>query len=199
MVVILSLDVKGLIGKRVLIVGDVGSGKTMLTLNIVERFVEYGFGGEISILDFAPGSIYFSGRRVGGKLIEFSFNPKTVKNYFNISIYPPRILGKCRDEVLNYAKLNRINCGNALQSFIDDPTSILIINDISLYYHVGDLGLIIYALRRCKTFVANAYFNGFIEDRFSSGISINERLMTENLMRIMNLVVNLNVQFPRVI
>lgn len=192
------LNVKDFIGKRILIVGDVGSGKTILTLNIINKFLEYGFGEEISILDFAPNSINLSNKKVGGKLIEFSFNPNMVKNYFPVYTYPPRILGKCRSEVLNYAKFNRVNCGNALQRFINDPTNILIINDISLYYHIGDLGLIIDVLKLCKTFIANAYFNGFIEDKFSSGISVNERLMTENLMRIVDFVINLNVQFPRI-
>jgi RecG-like helicase len=47
-------DVANLLGKRVLIVGDVGSGKTVLTLKIVYGLIDLGFGGRISILDFAP-------------------------------------------------------------------------------------------------------------------------------------------------
>lgn len=187
-----------ILGKRVLIVGDVGSGKTKSTLDIIYKFIELNFGGEISILDFAPTSIYYSGRRIGGKFIEYSFNPSSVKRYIAVDTYPPRILGKCREEVLTYAKINRFRCERTLKEFIHDPSSILIINDVSIYYHVGDLGLIVDAIKLCKTFVGNAYFNGFIEDRFSTGISINEHEMTKILMSFMDLVINLNVQNLRV-
>ncbi|MEM1549856.1 MAG: hypothetical protein QXO74_02615 [Candidatus Methanomethylicia archaeon] len=188
-----------LLGKRILLVGDVGSGKTILTLNIVNKFIELGFGSEITILDFAPISIYHSGRRVGGKLIEYSFHQNLVKRYVDVDTYPPRILGKCRDEVLMYAKINRCRCESALKDFIDNPSNILIINDVSIYYHIGDLGLIVDALKLCKTFIGNAYFNGFIEDKFSTGISINEREMTKFLMNLMDLTINLNLQSLRLI
>jgi len=191
-------DAANLIGKRVLIVGDVGSGKTLLTLKIVYGFIELGFGGSISILDFAPSSTLHCGRRVGGKLIEYSFNPNLVKMYIPVETIPPRILGKCRDEVLMYANMNRGRCGDAIKLFIGDPSDILVINDVSLYYHVGDLGLIVDAMKLCKTFIANAYFDGFIEDKFSTGISINEREVTMNLMKIVDVVFNLNVQGFRV-
>lgn len=186
-------------GKKVLIVGDVGSGKTISTLNIVNKFIEFDFGSEITILDFAPTSIYYSGKRVGGKFIEYSFNQNLVKRYISVNTYPPRILGKCRDEVLMYAKINRRNCEYAIKEFIDNPSNILIINDISIYYHIGDLGLIVDALKLCKTFIGNAYFNGFIEDKFSTGISVNEREMTKLLMNLMDLTINLNLQDLRVI
>lgn len=186
-------------GKKVLIVGDVGSGKTISTLNIVNKFIEFDFGSEITILDFAPTFIYYSGKRVGGKFIEYSFNQNLVKRYISVNTYPPRILGKCRDEVLMYAKINRRNCEYAIKEFIDNPSNILIINDISIYYHIGDLGLIVDALKLCKTFIGNAYFNGFIEDKFSTGISVNEREMTKLLMNLMDLTINLNLQDLRVI
>jgi hypothetical protein len=191
-------DVANLLGKKVLIVGDVGSGKTVLTLKIVYGLIDLGFGGRISILDFAPNLMLHCGRRVGGKFTDYSFNPKLVRMYIPVETIPPRILGKCRDEVLMYANMNRGRCGDAIKLFIDDPSDILVINDLSLYFHVGDLGLIVDAMKLCKTFIANAYFDGFIEDKFSMGISINEREVTMNLMKIVDIVINLNVQGVRV-
>ncbi len=60
------------VGKNVLISGDVGVGKTKLTIELLEEAVALGLSAKITIIDMAPATVYIEGRKIGGKLVEFS-------------------------------------------------------------------------------------------------------------------------------
>ena len=47
-----------LLGKRTLIIGEVGSGKTALTAKIVLDLIAMGLGNEITVIDMAPEKIF---------------------------------------------------------------------------------------------------------------------------------------------
>ncbi|MCS7385317.1 MAG: hypothetical protein NDF55_01060 [archaeon GB-1867-005] len=187
----MKLSVAELLGRRTLIIGDVGKGKTSLTLQIVMKLLKLGYSEEVTVLDFAPNKILIEGVQVGGKLADFGLSLSGVR-YYTDDIAAPRLTSKSRDEVIRLASLNRVKCHHLLQKFQANPTSILVINDVTLYFQVGDLGLLPQALSVAETFVANGYFGKTLKEDLGSGISRNERLMMMKLIELADYVVDLN-------
>jgi len=175
-----------------LILGDVGKGKTKLTMDIITILTRLGFSDQITVIDFAPPLIENNGVKIGGRLIDFNFQIKSIKQYLTDRFFAPRMNGKNRFEVKLLAKLNREKCERLFKKFLDNLTSILIVNDITIYYQVDGLNLIYEVARNVETFIANAYFGERIIDKFNSNISLNERKMTLKLMDLMDKVINLN-------
>lgn len=181
-----------LIGLKTIIIGDVGRGKTQLTFNIILKLVELEFSRDLVILDFAPNRIEVRGEFIGGKLIEFNELPRSVK-YYTDEIYAPRLMGKNCFEVVRLASLNRLTCERLLKMYLNNPSPILIINDVSIYLQIGDLGLLPRVINECETFIANGYFGERLADDMGSGISSNERKNMVDLVGMMDLVINLNL------
>ena len=184
-------EVNELLSKRTLIVGDVGSGKTRLTMFLIQFLMKLGLSQFISILDFAPDLMILGSKKVGGKLIDFNLDATAVKNYYTSTFYAPRLMGKSEEEVLRYASENRFECERLLHAFLSHPTSILIINDITIYYQIGDLGLLNDVLTSVDTFIANGYYGTTIKDKFGNDVSLNESTMTMKLMDLMDVVISL--------
>jgi len=49
-----KLSVNEILGRKVLIVGDVGTGKTALTVQIFEKLIDLGLGNDITMLFMLP-------------------------------------------------------------------------------------------------------------------------------------------------
>ncbi len=187
----MKINVNELIGKKTLVIGDVGRGKTKLTIKIINDLIKFGFKDEITILDFAPNKIKINAIIAGGKLIDFGFKVNSIK-YFTSKFHAPRLTGKRSNIIIELARINRVRCEELFRKYLLDPTSILIINDISIYFQVGDLGLILEALKFAETFIANGYYGEKLEEDLGSGISFNERLMMDKLINLMDNIINLN-------
>jgi len=187
----MRLKVDSLIGKRTIIIGDVGRGKTLLTLRIIKKLRELGFSNEITILDFAPSKILMGDIEAGGKLTDFGMKLNGI-NYYSDTIAAPRLTGRNVDEIIRLAQYNRVKCEALLLKFLENPTPILVINDITLYFQVGSLGLLPKVLGKASTFIANGYFGKSLKEDLGSGISRNERLMMMKLINFSDYVINLN-------
>lgn len=181
----IRLGFRELIGLKVLIVGDVGSGKTKLTSDLLEEAVETGFSKKITAIDMAPE---FKG--VGGKISRFTDRVGEVR-YLVADVRAPRLEGRDRDEVLSIAKRNARSIEPLLLSFIRRPTEILFVNDVTLYLHSGRLEYISRLVKSARTFIANGYKGGKLLDDKGSGLSIKERLSLEWLEGLMDKVVKL--------
>lgn len=186
------LRVEDLLGRKTLIIGDVGKGKTFLTLKIILKLTEIGLSEELTVLDFAPSKIEIDGDVIGGKLVEFNVLPFKVK-YYTDMIYAPRLMGKNSIEIVNFARLNRRVCDRLLRRYLRNPSSILVINDITLYFQVDDLGLLPKVLEKSETFIANGYYGKRLVDDKGSNVSLVERRNLIDLIGMMDLVIDLNV------
>jgi len=82
--------------RRTIIVGDVNSGKTSQTLNILKLFLKAGHAKKIAILDLAPGNI----QGIGGKMEPPLDEPLL---YLTTSILAPRLTGKDEYHTLKLA------------------------------------------------------------------------------------------------
>lgn len=186
-----KLSVNEILGRKVLIVGDVGTGKTALTVQILEKLIDLGLENDITIIDMAPKTFFISGKRIGGKLDEYTNLVKKVKYLAPSVVYAPRLTSKSSQELLHFVKENVKNLDPLIDEYIRNPTKILIINDLSIYFHAGDLSKILQCLSRAETFLANSYYGKTLKNDFNTGVSYRERNLVKKMMRYMDKVIML--------
>jgi len=174
------------LGKRVLICGEVGVGKTRLLTSFLRFLIERGLKDEVTVIDLAPeyGDV--------GRSIESYYPGVRSLRYLRPSrVYPPRLLGRDAYEVLHYAEMNLIEARKLLEDYTRSPTRILLINDLTIYLHAGDLDDILRLLNLCETFAATAYEGASLKDDKGSGVTAREKHGLSRIKEHMNFIVNL--------
>ena len=165
-----GLEVGRLLGRKTLIVGEAGTGKSHLLARILEIMVEALGPEEITVIDMAP--FRFSG--IGGKLRELTESVRRVRYLTDDRIAPPRLAGRNATEVLRLAERNASLIRSLLLEFIKRPTRILLVNDLTIYLHEGDHSLLEEVIEAAETFVATCYEGERLSDDKGSGITAIE-------------------------
>jgi hypothetical protein len=148
-----------ILGKRILITGDVNSGKTTLTRQIMEVLCEAALSPRMVIVDCAPEipqdvALARGISGVGGKL----FPPHgTEALYLTTTIKAPRLSTSTEDEAVLVAGENRSRIDALFDDFSLSGRDILLINDITLYLHAGEALHLVDLISPAKTVVANGY------------------------------------------
>ena len=190
-----KLFVNELLKKKVLIVGDVGTRKTALTAQILEKLIDLGLENDITIIDMAPKTFFISGKRIGGRLDEYTDLVKKVKYLTPTIIYAPRLTSKNAQELLYFISENLKNLDPLIDEYIENPTKILIINDLSIYFHAGELSKILQCISKAETFLANSYYGETIKKDFGMGVSYREKTLVESLMKYVDKVIMLRENY----
>lgn len=181
-----KINLDEIIGKKVLIVGEVKRGKTRLTAKILDALVQKFEAKDITVIDMAPTTT----KDIGASLSSYTNSVNKVKYLRPSFIRAPRLEGRTKEEVVALAEFNK-NCIEPLiDHFLSNPTLVLIINDISIYLHRGDLSKIFQCMDKSSTFIANSYYGSFFNDK-GSGISEVEIAKVEELARKADLIVRL--------
>ncbi|MHA1581162.1 MAG: helicase HerA domain-containing protein [Candidatus Baldrarchaeia archaeon] len=175
--------------------GDVGTGKTALTVQIFEKFVDLGLENDITIIDMAPKTFFISGKRIGGKLDEHTNLVKKVKYLAPSVVYAPRLTSKNSQELLYLINENLKNIDPLIDEYIRNSTKILIINDLSIYFHAGKLSKILQCMNKAETFLANSYYGETIKNDFETGISYREKTLVKKLMKHVDKVIMLRENY----
>jgi serine kinase of HPr protein (carbohydrate metabolism regulator) len=183
-----KLEALDIIGKKVLIIGETGSGKTRLAAKLLQKLMSILNLEEITVIDLAPERIGCA----GGKLRDYIDLTGKVRYFSPLKVYMPRLFGTSRKEVQRYAELNREKMEPLLMEFIKSPTSTLVINDLTLYLHSGRLEVILNCVEKAKTFLATAYYGSKLAEDLGTGISLRERQLTDKLATFMDLVVKID-------
>lgn len=181
-----NIDFESLIGHTTIIYGEVDTKKTFYTANLIRFLLEDKQINpkEISILDFAPQLMMIKGKKIAGKIKDFYKKSKSC-NYLNLQgeIIPPRLNAKNREELYRNANHNYKLTLKLLKKFAKKPTSILIINDISIYLHVGDQKFLLKAIKNCETFFGNSYYGNSIKCDFVPEFNLKERQSIESILK----------------
>jgi GTPase SAR1 family protein len=172
-----TINIGRVLGRKILILGDVGSGKTRLTAQILDSLLEKTSVDDITVIDMSPTTI----TGIGGRLSSYTPNALKVRYLVPKVVRAPRIEGKNRDEVISLAEFNKKVIEPLLHEFISRPTTILFINDLSIYLHAGDVEMVIKCLELSNTIVANSYYGQSLLDDKGSGVSSRERKCLEEL------------------
>ena len=178
-----------MIGRRVLITGEVGVGKTRLTRRLLKEALSREVQ-KITVIDMAPEVKAVNGVLAGGRLLEEDelglryLGPRQIRT--------PRLSAKNAEELISLAEENRSAIEPILDQFIHEPTEILFVNDVSIYLQRGNLERLWSAFTRAKTVVANGYIGEKLKGDYGVGLSPRERRLMEELASRMDLVIPLH-------
>ncbi len=181
-----ELDFKNYVGHRTLLYGEVNSGKTYYTAKFVQYLLEIKIVNpkNISILDFAPKLAYFKNLKIGGRIQDYYENSIKCNNInFKGEIIPPRLKANNKKEMYNNICHNFNKIYEIIEIYNNSPTPVLIINDISLYLHLGSNKYLIDTINKSNTFFGNSYYGSSISSKFSRLISIKEKRKVESLIK----------------
>ncbi|MEW6672320.1 MAG: hypothetical protein AB1427_11495 [Thermodesulfobacteriota bacterium] len=161
------------LNKLTLIAGEVKSGKTLRTIEILEKFVQAGYADRIAVIDMAPDPV----RGIGGKL-----TPPAGASllYLTAAIAAPRLTGVDEEDTRRLARRN----ARAIEALFDvlraQPKEILFVNDASLYLQAGSLDTFLAILDTASTRIVNAYYGKTFAD---SDLTLRERRLLEKFMK----------------
>ncbi|MHA1293400.1 MAG: hypothetical protein ACTSQJ_12120 [Promethearchaeota archaeon] len=167
-----------LLKRHTLLYGDTNTKKTYYTAKFIKFLLEdKKFNPkEISILDFAPNLKEYKNFKIGGR-IDLFYNKAHLCNYYPLEekIIPPRLESFNKNELYENAYHNFKLTNKLLQKYNENITSILIINDISIYLHKGNKNHLLETIKKSETFFGNSYYGNSIKQTFSKLFSLIEK------------------------
>ena len=177
-----KISIEEFLNRFTLIIGEINSGKTTMTSNILATFCRT-IGGQIAVIDLAPEitpqdlASQTNQNPVGGRLqIPES---KSVR-YYHKRIYPPRLRAGDEKEAKVLAKENLHTIDQLLEKALMKETDALFVNDCSLYLHAGRPDRLLGWIRSSPTAVVNGYYGKSFK---KSRISMREKRGMDFLMR----------------
>jgi hypothetical protein len=176
----MTAPIEDCLGRKLLIVGDVNTGKTTLTREILEDFCGRGLGPRIAVLDLAPHiaeqlAAQRGLRGVGGHLDP---PPDCGALLIREQLEPPRLSSATEAEAMNKAARNKALIDGAWQRTHVGARDILVVNDVSMYVQAGSADELIARFASAGTVIANGYFG----ERLGGGeLTRRERMEMERL------------------
>ena len=183
-----SISFSQIKGKSILIIGEVGTGKTRLTQQLMNEAIEMGVKG-ITVIDLAPKAINVNGSSIGGLLLEKP--DQRIRYMAPKEIKTPRLTARNAEELLELADKNKLEIDIILNAFNMTPSEVLFVNDVSIYLQRGELEKLLGAFSRAKTVVANGYLGERLREDFSTGVSLRERSLILKMADRMDKVIRL--------
>lgn len=181
-----KLDFERFLNTHTLLYGETDTKKTLLTAKFIEFLLETKNISpmEITILDFAPKLAYFKNLKIGGRIHDY-YESSIKCNYINIEgeIVPPRLHANNKKEMYTNICLNFDKIYKILEIYNKNPTPVLIVNDISLYLHLGSNKYFINTINKSNTFFGNAYYGTSISSKFSKLLNLKEKKRVEFLIK----------------
>ena len=171
-----------------MILGDVGTGKTILTRKLLLEALEEA-EGTVTALDFAPPAKVVSGLAVGGHLT-YEEHPRLRHLKSNL-IETPRLSARNSGELVRLAEQNSRITEAMLREFTESPTKALFVNDSSIHLQRGSLDSLWRAFSAAETVVANGYMGVSLKEDYGSGVSERERALMKRLAARMDDVITL--------
>ena len=100
-------------------------------------------------------------------------------------IIPPRLNARNKSEMFSNICNNFQKIYEVMEKYNSNPTPVLIVNDVSLYLHLGSVKYLINTINKSNTFYGNAYYGSSIMSKFSKLLSIIEKNKVEILIKSM--------------
>ena len=180
------IDFNEFIGHHTILYGETNTKKTYYTAQFVQFLLKTKNlnPNSISILDFAPKLFKYYNIKIGGKIDDYY--PQSIKCNnitFEGELIPPRLRASNKKELFENACKNYKKTHDILKIYHENPTSILIINDVSIYIHLGSKKLLLDAIKKANTFFGNTYYGSSIKRDFASLFSLKEKRVVESLIK----------------
>lgn len=148
------------LGKRILVIGDVNTGKTTLCQRWLNELCRQGFGTRIALIDMAPtvSRELALKRGIIGAGGELRAPAESGVLDLRAHLEPPRLSSSTESEALEKAERNA-RLIEALISQLEPVRDILFINDVTLFLQARSAASLIEAVGfdRRTTLVVNGY------------------------------------------
>lgn len=184
----MEIPFETVIGRKMLLIGDVRTGKTLATARLLDALLGYVKPEEITLIDLAPSGEGGIGRRVE----EYTSSVQRIRLLKPARLNTPRLTGRTAEEVLKLAEENIGVIEPVLREYLESPTEVLLVNDLSMALHAEPPPLVHECIRSCSTFIGNSYYGRRLADDRGSGLSDLERRNLENLLCLIDIVVDMN-------
>ncbi len=147
------------IGRKLLILGDVNTGKTTLARGMLADLCRQGLGPQIAIADFAPHIPEALARARGLAGIGGDLRPPANHNVLRVAdrLDAPRLSSKSEAEAGEKARRNRVVIEAIFGRLAAEPRPILFLNDVTMYLQAGTAAALIAQVSGFPTVVANGY------------------------------------------
>ena len=183
-----------IMSRALLIVGDVGSGKTALTARLLNEACSKAKLSEITLIEMAPERKDFNRITVGGRLADFMALPLGLKVLApSKRLSAPRMEGRTARDVVRLASLNAQTIEKLFHMYSASPTPILFLNDVSMYLQTGDPMKLITLIKSADTAVANSYEGHLLREDHGSGVSQRELEGVTALKKAVDLTITLEI------
>ena len=150
----------GCLGKRILVIGDVNTGKTTLCKRWLNELCQQGLGARIALIDMAPtvSRELALKRGIIGAGGELRAPAESGVLDLRAHLEPPRLSSSTESEALEKAERNA-QLIEALISRLEPVRDILFINDVTLFLQARSAASLIEAVGfdRRTTLVVNGY------------------------------------------
>lgn len=143
-------ELKSLVNCKTLILGDVNSGKTRYTADLIAACCAAGLGTDLTVMDLAPEAL----NGIGGRL-PAPDSPDVL--VLTCTIIAPRLTGKNADHVLRLARQNARSIDPLIDQALRAGRTMLAVNDVTLYLHAGDPERLRTLIKAHPTAIVNAY------------------------------------------
>ena len=168
------------LGQKLLILGDVNSGKTTLARTILQSFCALGLGSRIAIVDLAPAIPHeiAAARGVQGAGGALAADPATGVLQVHPALEAPRLTSSSDSQARQKAAANKQRIEAGWPHLAAAGRDILFLNDASLYLQAGSADELVAKMQGLHTVVANGYFG----ERLGGGeLTRHERVEMERL------------------
>jgi hypothetical protein len=172
--------------------GNVRTGKTKLTVELLEEAVGLGISKDITVIDMAPRTKMVRGLSIGGRLSELTVALRDVRYLTPPEVVTPRLEAASAKELLSMVRLNAERIRPLIEDYVERPTPVLFINDVSIYLQSGSAEPVLAVAALAGTFIANGYYGEFFSKDHGTGVSRRERTLMELLASQMDVVVRLD-------
>ncbi|MGX9365155.1 hypothetical protein ACTVJH_03850 [Desulfoplanes sp. PS50] len=173
-----------LIGSRILITGEVNTGKTTLTGLWADQIWNHLDMPCVAVMDMAPTIPPDLSRQtgtgaVGGHVMFNAFIPDLL---FRGDIHPPRMLGGSPEHILALALENKKRIETWFADILaHDRVDLLVINDMSIYLQAGEIDNLAPVIHHAHTVIANGYMGKTLG---TDTLSQTEQLAMNRIARI---------------
>ena len=179
------------IQKMTIILGDFSTGKTTTTALLIIDALKSNSPNNITIIELAPRKTIYKEKTIGGRISDIIKLPPRIRLLHPKKIHSPRYSAKDKDELLNLVEENKISIDIILNHYMDNPTPILFINDLSIYLQSGKWETIFNVMQKAKVSLANAYYGRSLENDLKTGISKIERKTLEIMSSKADMIIHL--------
>lgn len=168
------------LGHKLLVLGDVNTGKTTLCKQILDEFCARDLGEQIAIVDLAPYIPAGVGSHKGLAGIGGGLTPPADCGalYLSGHLEAPRLTSSSEAQALEKASRN---CG-VIEAMFERADlarrSILFINDVTMYLQAGSAEGLLAHCAGADTLIVNGYFG----ERLGGGeLTLRERAQTQRI------------------